>query len=148
VFHFRLQTVLDVRERLARIRQKEFSEVLFKRQSLEARIEEHRNDISKATQFVDASNRSRPSAFSLEMYSNFKRRLNQEIVLIEEQMREQDQELEARRAALVEAKRAQRSLEILHDKARERYEHDLSHRERVTMDEVASNYFVYTSRRG
>lgn len=146
MFRFRLQSVLNVRERLARIRQKEFSEVLTRRQSLEARIDAHHADIAKASHYVDRANQQSPSVFSLEMFGGFKSRLTAEIALIEKQVHEQDQELEAKRTALVEAKRAQRSLEILRDKAHDRYKHDLNHRERVTMDEVASNYFVYTSR--
>lgn len=146
MFHFRLQTVLEVRERLARIRQKEFSEVLAKQQTLEMQIHAHEQDIARAAAFVDQSNRNAPSVFSLEMFGNYKQRLKQEMRLLEQQVRELSQELEAKRATMVEAKRAQRSLEILRDKANERYERDLNHRERVTMDEVASNYFVYTSR--
>ncbi|NIP74128.1 MAG: hypothetical protein GWO16_14400, partial [Gammaproteobacteria bacterium] len=74
------------------------------------------------------------------LYDNYRRRVEGEIQLIEGQMREQAQELEAKRQALVEAKRAQRTLEILRDKAQSRAERELGRRERATMDEVASTY--------
>lgn len=146
MFHFRLQSVLDVRERMARLRQKDFAESLARHQTLETAIERHESDLSRAARFVDSQKRSGPTVASLQLFGNFQRRLRGEMSLIEEQIREQAQELEATRTKLVEAKRAQRSLEILRDKARRRFEEEQSRLERVTMDEVASNYTVLRER--
>lgn len=146
MFRFRLQSILEVRERLARIRQKEFSEVLFKRQTMEAQVDQHQSDLGRASGFVDRMKRSTIALQPLALYANYQRRLNSEIDLITGQIREQGQDLEEKRKALVEAKRAQRTLEILRDKAHNRYEQELNRRERSTMDEVASNYFIFNSR--
>jgi len=146
MFHFRLQSVLEVRERMARLRQKDFAESLARHQTLETRIERHESDLARASRFVDNQKRSGPTITALQLFGNFQRRLQNEMSMINEQIREQAQELEASRAKLVEAKRAQRSLEILRDKARQRFEEEQSRLERVTMDEVASNYTVLRER--
>lgn len=146
MFQFRLQSVLEVRERLSRIKQKEFSEVLYKRQQMELEIEQRHGALSRASSFVDKGKRASLSLHPLEMFQAFKQRLDSEIDLIAEQMREQDQQLEERRRALVEAKRAQRTLEILREKAQNRYEKELNRRERAIMDEVGSNYFIFNNR--
>lgn len=146
MFKFRLQSILEVRERLSRIKQKEFSEVLFKRQQMEMEIEQRHDSLSRASSYVDKGKRASVSLHPLEMFQYYKQRLDSEIGLITEQMREQDQELDERRRALVEAKRAQRTLEILRDKQHDRYEKELNRRERATMDEVASNYFILQNR--
>jgi flagellar protein FliJ len=142
MFLFRLQSVLDVRERMARLKQKEFAEVLARHQELESEFERNESHLSRAGRYVDDLKRTRPSVLPLELFANFQRRIKGDMARLQERMREQAQELEARRHALVEAKRSQRSLEILRDKARERYEHALSRSERATMDEVASNYHL------
>lgn len=146
MFQFRLQSVLEVRERLSRIKQKEFSEVLYKRQQMELEIEQRHGALSRASSFVDKGKRASLSLHPLEMFQAFKQRLDSEIDLIAEQMREQDQQLEERRRALVEAKRAQRTLEILREKAQNRYEKELNRRERAIMDEVGANYFIFNNR--
>ena len=142
MFLFRLQSVLEVRERMARLKQKEFAEVLSRHQVLEAQIERNEGDLARASAKVDDIKRSSASILPLELFANFQRRIKGDMARIREQMREQAQELEARRRSLVEAKRAQRSLEILRDKARVRYEDALSRHERAIMDEVASNYHL------
>jgi flagellar export protein FliJ len=142
MFLFRLQSVLEVRERMARLKQKEFAEVLARHQVLEAEIERNESDLARAGRYVDGVRRASPTVLPLELFANFQRRIKGDMARIQERMREQAQELEAKRRSLVEAKRAQRSLEILRDKARVRYEEALSRRERATMDEVASNYHL------
>jgi len=142
MFHFRLQSVLDVRERMARLKQKEFAEVLARHQLLEDEIVRNETALARATRRADEVRRSSPTLAPLGLFSNFQRRLQGDMARIQEHMREQAQELEAKRTALVEAKRAQRSLEILRDKARVRYDYALGRQERAAMDEVASNYFL------
>jgi flagellar export protein FliJ len=142
MFHFRLQSVLEVRERMARIRQKEFAEVLAHHQALEAQFERHEADLARAGRYLDGVRRSSPTVQPLTLFGAYRHRVKSEMARIQERMRELAQELEARRHALVEAKRAQRSLEILREKARTRYEHTLNRQERATMDEVAANYHL------
>lgn len=143
MFKFRLQSVLEVRNRITRIKQKEYSEVLARYQALEAQIAQHEEDIAKSGRKMDAAKRHSPDTFAMQQFTAYRQRLKTEIVLIGDQMREENQELEARRQALVEARRAQRSLEILQENALERYTREQNRRERVTMDEVASIYHAF-----
>ncbi len=143
MFRFRLQSVLEVRERLARLRQKEFSEVLAVRHAMEAEIEGFRQGLGQAAKYVDQARQSTVTAHPMELYGNYRRRVTSEIGRIEEQMREQQQELQAKRNDLVEAKRAQRTLEILRDKQQARYAAEEGRKERANMDEIASNYHVF-----
>lgn len=146
MFHFRLESVLKVRERMARIRQKEFSEVMARQQGLDAQILTHQKSLARASDFTHQARRSSDTVFPLEMFNLFQRRIKGEIELLAEQKREEAQELEAKRKALVEAKRAQRTLEILKDKEQTRYQQEMNRRERLTMDEVARNYYFLHSR--
>ena len=146
MFRFRLESVLKVRERMARIRQKEFSEVMARQQALDAQILTHQESLARASEFTNQARRGNGTVFTLEMFNHFQRRLKGEIDLLAEQKREEAQELEAKRKILVEAKRAQKTLEILRDKAKQRYEQEMNRRERLTMDEVARNYFLLNSR--
>jgi len=143
MFHYRLQSVLEVREQLARLKQKEFSEVLARRQALEAEITQFEQRLDQSGQFMDGVRAKGGAAFPLEIFQNFKRRVASEVERIHGQIREESQELEAKRMNLIEAKRAQRSLEILKEKQRGRYEQELRRRERALMDEVASNYQLF-----
>lgn len=146
MFHFRLESVLKVRERMARIRQKEFSEVMARQQVLDAKILTHQQSLTRASEFTNQARRSSATVFPLEMFNLFQRRLKGEIELLAEQKREEAQELETKRKILVEAKRAQRTLEILREKEQNRYQQEINRRERLTMDEVARNYFLLNSR--
>lgn len=143
MFRFRLQTVLEVRERMARLRQKEYAETLARRQALLAQTNEHERGLARAARQLDLANQSHPTVFAMQQYSAYRERMKGEMALLEEQLREQAQELEARRNALVEARREQRTLELLRDKELKRYEQAENRRERSTMDEVASNYHVF-----
>lgn len=145
MFNFSLQSILKVRERMARIRQKEFSEVLAHQQGLESRILAHERDLTRASAFADQARRTSLTTMPLELFGNYQRRMKSEIELLAEQKREEAQELEAKRKRLIEAKRAQKTLEILKDKQQSRYEHEVNRRERLIMDEVATNYFILHS---
>lgn len=146
MFRFRLESVLKVRERMARIRQKEFSEVMARQQVLDARILAHQQSLTRAADFTNQARRGSVTVFTLEMFNNYQRRLKGEIELLADQKREEAQELEAKRNTLVEAKRAQRTLEILREKAQRRHQQEMNRRERLIMDEVARNYFLLHNR--
>lgn len=146
MFKFSLESVLKVRERMARIRQKEFSEAMARQQALDAQILAHQESLTRASDYTNRARGSSVTVFQLEMFNLFQRRLKGEIELLAEQKREEAQELETKRNALVEAKRAQRTLEILREKERDRHEKEMNRRERLIMDEVARNYFLLHNR--
>lgn len=143
MFHFRLQNVLDVRERITRLRQKDYAHVEAQVQGLADQVDDLQTAKARAARDMDETNATAPSVFALQQYQAFRQRVKHQVALLHEQMRELQQELDARRAALVEARRAQRALEILRDKARRRHEEAEGRRERAAMDEVAANYHTY-----
>lgn len=143
MFRFRLQSVLKVRERLARLREKEYGEALAERQALYHEHSGHESALQRAAAQQDDIRRSGRSVAMLPLYENYRRRVHGELERLEEQLREQAQTLEVRRHTMVEAKRDQRTLEILRDKEAARYEEDMTRRERALMDEVASVYHQY-----
>jgi len=143
MFHFRLQHVLEIRERLERIKQKEYSLALLDAQRMEHDISTRHSDIRRSGDRMDSLRQASPSPFPLQLHVNYRKRLEGEITRIGESLREHQQVLEARRRELVEARRARRTMEILRDKAQARYEERMSRRERADMDEVAANYHTF-----
>jgi flagellar FliJ protein len=143
MFRFRLQHVLEIRERMERIRLKEFSLAELEARRMEGEIDARHEAIRRSAGLMDAARRNSPTAVPLQLHDHFRRRLETEIGRVRERLREHLQVLEARRKDLVEARRQRRTMEILRDKARGRYEKEMSRRERVEMDEVAANYHVF-----
>lgn len=143
MFAFSLQTVLDVRERLEKIKYKEFSSELLERQKLESEIERNRQGLAGSGEKIDRLRRAGTTAAALQLYDRYRERLEAQNELLGEQLRTREQALEEKRKELVEARRAHRALEILRDKEKVRYDTEQSRRERMVMDEVASNYHIF-----
>lgn len=143
MFKFSLQTVLEVRERLEKIKYKEFSSLLHERQRLDDEVQIRKTQIDGAASKLDEVRRQGITAAPLQLYTHFRQRLNSEIETITGQLREQEQALEEKRKELVEARRAHRAIEILKERELERYEQAQRRQERAVMDEVAANYVLH-----
>ncbi len=143
MFTFSLQTVLEVRERLEKIKYKEFSNDLFKRNQIHAEIETRTKQVTAAGAKADRIKQEGQSATPLQLYDQFRQRVASEVAVLTNRLREQEQALEEKRRELVEARRAHKALEILRDKERERYERTERRQERAVMDEIASNYYLH-----
>ena len=143
MFRFSLQTVLEVRERLEKIKFKEFSSLLYERQKLDEDVSSRNTQIERAAAKLDEVRRQGVTAAPLQLYTDFRQRLDSEIATISEQLREQEQALEEKRKELVEARRAHRAIEILRERELERHERTQRRQERAVMDEIAANYFLH-----
>lgn len=143
MFTFSLQTVLEVRERLEKIKYKEFSGMLYEQQQMNAEMQSRKTQIAESAAKLDEVRRQGITAAPLQLYSNFRERLNSEIGLIAEQYREHEQDVEEKRKELVEARRAHRAIEILRDRELERYDRTQIRQERAIMDEIAANYYLH-----
>ena len=143
MFTFSLQTVLEVRERLEKIKYKEFSSHLFERHRIYEEIQSRRSRIARAAANIDQVKSQGITAAPLQLYDHFRRRISAETGVLSNQLREQEQALEEKRKELVEARRAHRALEILRDKERERYDRAQIRQERAVMDEIAANYYLH-----
>ena len=143
MFTFSLQTVLEVRERLEKIKYKEFSGMLYEQQQMSGEMQARKNQIAESAAKLDEVRRQDITAAPLQLYSNFRKRLNSEIELIAEQYREHEQAVEEKRKELVEAHRAHRAIEILRDRELERHERTQIRQDRAIMDEIAANYYLH-----
>ncbi len=141
MFRFTLQTVLNVRERQEKIKYKEFSQELIRRQTLQARIEALHQDLQRAARHTDELRRHGTSVQPFQLHEHFRNRVNSEIGVLSEQLRQQEQAVDAKRLELVKARQEHRTLEILKEKEFARYEKELNRRERAIMDEVAAHHF-------
>lgn len=143
MFKFSLQTVLEVRERFERIKYKEYSAELLVQQGLEDQMDQRREALQQSGRRVDERMSQSPSAIPMQWHADFRRRLLEEIGMMEDQVRDQRELVEAKRRELVEARRSHRALEILRDKEYKRYLEREQRLERGVMDEVAANYHQY-----
>lgn len=140
MFRFSLQSVLEVRERMERMKQKEYAEALLARQRLEQRIATNEESLVLSSTSMDSVRRENPNPFALQMHGNYRQRLKNEIGIIQTQIREQGQTVLAKRDALVEARRGHRSLELLRDKEKKRYDQENARLERLELDEISTNF--------
>ena len=147
MFRFHLQTVLKARERMSRLRQKDYSIVLARQQEKEVHIKSNEKSLAMAGKKLDSNAVENPDIFAMRQFTAYRERLKSENMLIMEQMREENQELEVKRQNLVEARRAQRSLEILREKQKLRFQQEENRRERAAMDEVASTNYIFRQHR-
>ncbi len=143
MFHFPLQHVLEVRERLERLKQKEYSLVLLEWQKQVHEIDQRQQNVLRSSANMDSLRQSSPTAVPLQLHANFRMRMQAEISRLRQQVRETEQVLEAKRKQLVESRRSRRTLEILREKQQVRYEERLKRREATEMDEVAANYHTF-----
>lgn len=146
MFKFSLQTVLEVRERQEKIKYKEFSQELIRRQALQSRTDALKQDLVRTGKRSDELRQTTLSTMPLQLHEHFRKRINNEIGVLNEQVRQQEQSLEAKRLELVKARQEHRTMEILREKEMSRYDAAENRRERALMDEVASNYFGRASR--
>jgi flagellar export protein FliJ len=143
MFHFSLQNVLEVRERFEKIKYKEYSAELLVQQGLQGQLRTRVNSLRQSSSDIDRTKQVTRTPLPMQLFNQYRRRLNAEIELLEQQLREQGEAVEVKRKELVEARRSHRALEILREKEFKRYQKALERRERAVMDEVASNYHLY-----
>ena len=143
MFRFSLQTVLDVRERFERIKYKEYSQELLVKQRLDSGRGARVQAIRRAGENADQLRTTTHTALPLQLHDQFRRRLLDEIQVLDGQLRDQDELVDVKRKELVEARRSHRALEILREKEYKRYLSEEAKRERTVMDEVATNYHIF-----
>ena len=143
MFRFSLQTVLDVRERFERIKYKEYSQELLVKQRLDTERGGRVQALRRAGKNADQLRTTTRTALPLQLHDQFRRRLHDEIQVLDGQLRDQDELVDVKRKELVEARRSHRALEILREKEYKRYLSEEAKRERTVMDEVATNYHIF-----
>ena len=139
---FSLQTALDVRERIERLKQKEFAEQLQLAQEIQKRIADCKTEAQHSNQAVNQLKNQGFTIALLQFHEQFRHRLDQQIGVLEQQLAEQNEVVEVKQQNLLKATQDRRVLEILKEKEEERYRKKRDRLERLEMDEIARNFVL------
>ena len=134
---FRLQTALDVRQRLERLKQKDFSQEIQAEQKIQNEIMTIQQQLQNNNQ---QANQLRVQGFGiaqLQFHAMFQTRLEAKLKILQQQLQEQKQQTERTQKLLIEATQKRRVLEILKEKEEEREAQKQRKQEQAAMDEIA-----------
>ena len=137
---FSLETALKVRKRLEKFYQKALadevqSELQYKEklELMSSALDVHNNDLDDAKE-------NGLTISQLILGSHFQQRIEQQMELIEYQLKEQQEIVDLKRHELTLATQKKRVLEILKDKENKKYINEMERLERLEADEIAQNY--------
>ncbi len=139
---FSLQTALDVRERMEKLKQKEFAQQLQVAQELKARIGDAQDAIVASNGQMNQLKSGGFSVAHLQFHESYKSRMNQQIAILEQQLKEQNEVVDVKQQELVEATQKRRVLEILKEKELFRHRKKQERLERLEMDEISQNFAI------
>lgn len=143
MFKFSLQTALDIRQRVEKVKQKELAEKLAVEQQVKDTIATIHQNVHTADDGLNQSKLGKNFTIDqMKMLSAFKSRMS---LKLEEQQKELDtarKEVAEKQKNLIEASRDRKTLEILKEKEFKRKMEKLTALERKNMDEVALNIFM------
>ncbi len=137
---FSLQTALNVRERIEKLKQKEFAEQLKIAQDLKSQIEAYGVEFEQSKQNVNQLKNQRFTVAHLQFHDQFRKRLKQQTAVLEQQLQEQNEVVEVKQQNLIKATQDRRALEILKEKELKRFRKKQEKLERIEMDEIARNF--------
>ncbi len=137
---FSMQTALDVRERIEKLKQKEFGEQLQIAQEIKSRIVESQEQIQQSHVHTNQLKNEGFTIAQLQFHQHFCRRMEQQIHVLEQQLKEQNEEVGRAQQSLLKATQNRRVLEILKEKELQRYRKHQDRLERLEMDEIAQNF--------
>ena len=143
MFHFSLQTVLDVRERFKKIKNKEYTTELMAHHQLELRMKALQSQLAEGDRSMAITSTTSHSPVPMQLHGNYRKRLQSEMEILAGHLKEQYEAMDVKRQELVEARRAHRALEILREKEHQRYLLEEERKERTTYDEIATNYHMF-----
>ncbi|MBF0278012.1 MAG: flagellar export protein FliJ [SAR324 cluster bacterium] len=139
---FSLQTALDVRERIEKLKQKEFAEQLQIAQEIKSRIDACDSELQQSRHEVNQMKNRGFTIGHLQFHDQFKKRIAQQTEVLEQQLVEQNELLEVNQKNLLKATQDRRALEILKEKELTRAREKQERTERTEMDEIAQNFLL------
>ena len=139
---FSLQTALDVRERIEKLKQKEFAEQLQIAQDIKSRMDACQVETQQSKQEVNQLKNQGFTIAHLQFHDQFRKRLKQQTEILEQQLQEQNETVAVKQKDLVKATQDRRALEILKEKELERFRKNQNRLERMEMDEIAQNFML------
>lgn len=139
---FSLQTALNVRERVERLKQKAFAEQLQVSQKIKNQIETIQKESKLSAEQLSSLKQQGFTITQLQFYGQYQKRLEQQIMILESQLKEQNEIVEVKQQELLKATQNRRVLEILKEKELQRFWKKQDRLERIEMDEIAQNFSI------
>ena len=137
---FSLETALKVRKRLEKFYQKALADEVQAEQQYKEKLELMSSAIDVHNKDLDDAKENGLTISQLILGGHFKQRIDQQMELIEYQLKEQEEVVDLKRHELTLATQKKRVLEILKDKENKKYIDEMERLERLEADEIAQNY--------
>ena len=137
---FSLETALKVRKRLEKFYQKALADEVQAEQQYKKKLELMSSALDVHNKDLDDAKENGLTISQLILGGNFQQRIEQQMELIEYQLKEQQEVVDLKRHELTLATQKKRVLEILKDKENKKYIDEMERLERLEADEIAQNY--------
>ena len=137
---FSLETALKVRKRLEKFYQKALANEVQAEHEYKEKLELMSSALEMHNKELDDAKENGITISQLILGGNFKQRIEQQMDLIEYQLKEQQEVVDLKRHELTLATQKKRVLEILKDKENQEYINEMERLERLEADEIAQNY--------
>jgi len=141
---FSLETALKVRERLEKFYQKALADELQAEQQYKDKLKLMNGALDVHNKDLDDAKENGLTISQLILGDHFQQRIEQQMELIEFQLKEQQEVVDLKRHELTRATQKKRVLEILKDKENKKYIDEMERLERLETDEIAQNYRRYS----
>ncbi len=137
---FSLETALKVRKRLEKFYQKALADEVQSEQEYIEKLELMSSALEIQNKDLDDAKENGLTISQLILGGHFQKRIEQQIELVEYQLKEQKEVVDLKRHELTLATQKKRVLEILKDKENKKYLDKIERLERLEADEIAQNY--------
>ncbi len=137
---FSLETALKVRKRLEKFYQKALADEVQAEQQYKEKLELMNSALDMHNNDLDDAKENGLTISQLILGNHFQQRIEQQMELIEYQLKEQQEVLDLKLHELTLATQKKRVLEILKDKENKKYIDEMERLERLEVDEIAQNY--------
>ena len=137
---FSLETALKVRKRLEKFYQKALADEVQAEQQYNEKLELMSSALDGHNKDLDDAKENGLTISQLILGGQFKQRIEQQMELVEYQLKEQREVVDLKRHELTLATQKKRVLEILKDKENKKYIDEMERLERLEADEIAQNY--------
>ena len=137
---FSLETALKVRKRLEKFYQKALADEVQAEQQYKEKLELMCSALDLHNKDLDDAKENGLTISQLILGNHFQQRIEQQMELIEFQLKEQQEVVDLKRHELTLATQKKRVLEILKDKENKKYIDEMERLERLEADEIAQNY--------
>ena len=137
---FSLETALKVRKRLEKFYQKALADEVQAEQQYNEKLDLMSSALDVHNKDLDDAKENGLTISQLILGGHFKQRIEQQMELVEYQLKEQREVVDLKRHELTLATQKKRVLEILKDKENKKYIDEMERLERLEADEIAQNY--------